>query len=213
MNTKITILNQIKLIIFMIGLVLFVSTKIYAQVAPGGIYQSSSAQVNGVEYVFYEDYDNTPENGITGTVKNSGYLDNLENPDDLFLNEDGNTFSLVMTSNLQIDMAGDYNFRALNTDDAVAILIDGVVQAFGSGTVSTGDLTLTAGLHSIEIRFSENIFFETVNIQYDGPDSGNSFGKIPDNKLFIDRPEISVWYKSNVGACLLYTSPSPRDRG
>ena len=169
--------------------------------SPGGVNQSNAAQVNGVEYQFYEGYDNTPEDGITGTIKNTGYVDDLENTDDLFLNEDNNTFSLILTAKLQIDVAGNYNFRALNTDDDVAILIDGTVEGFGNNaTITTGDLMLTAGQHDIEIRYSENNGGQTINVQYDGPDSGDAFTKIASNKLFIPSPQISAWYKANTGA-------------
>ncbi len=168
--------------------------------APGWVFNSSSAQVNGVEYIFYEGYDSTPENGITGTIKNYGYLDDLEHPDDLLLNEDSDTFSLVLKTKLQIDIAGDYNFRALSTDDDVAIFINGTLQVFwDNATIQTGDVTLTAGQHDLEVRFSENGGGQTINIQYDGPDSGNTFTKISANKLFITSPQITAWYKADSG--------------
>ena len=65
---------------------------------PGGV---KGGLQNGVSFEFYEGYDSSPEDGITGTLLSTGYINNLTNVDDIFLEERQDQFSLVLrTKNL-----------------------------------------------------------------------------------------------------------------
>ena len=52
--------------------------------------------VNGVYFEYYNGLDVTPEDGISGTLLSTGYMNNLTNSDDIFLNETGDYYSLIL---------------------------------------------------------------------------------------------------------------------
>ncbi|WP_144895661.1 Ig-like domain-containing protein [Lutibacter sp. Hel_I_33_5] len=182
------------------------SLNISAQ-SPGGVSQSAGL-VNGVEYTYYEGYQNaaslTAPAGITGAVKNTGYIDDLNNPQNIFLNEDADTFSLKLETSLEITSAGTYNFRVVNVEDSFAVYVDNTLRFSGdyvfiTSTYTSPDIELTAGNHTIEVRYSENGSGQLFNLEYDGPDSGNTFTSIPSNKLFITSPIMTAWFKADLG--------------
>lgn len=176
-----------------------------AAAAPGGV-ATTTQSVNGVAYSLFSGYDSdlATVNGVT--LMQSGYCNNLTNPDDLVLNEIGDNFTMVCNTRLSITTAGVYQFQANAVDDRIYLIVNGtpVITTQANGTFQSANITLGAGLHTIEARFSENAGAETFQIQWRGTtaglDVGTSFVDIADNKLFLpSAPSISAWHRADKG--------------
>lgn len=166
---------------------------------PGGVF--STNQANGIAYSFYSGYDSTPENGISATLLSTGYISGLSHPDDRFLNERGDTFSMEVSARLQINTAGNYTFAFDSLDDDGALYIDGVQRIAASccGNYNSASIYLSAGQHNLLARFSENGGGETLNIRYYGPDTGNAWWDIPQSRLYVDNPQLGAWFRADSG--------------
>lgn len=163
--------------------------------APGGV-ETPTATVNGVEFKWYQLHNANPENGAFGEVLSTGYLPNLKEADDPFLGEDGTSFHISLTSSLEITSTGNYTFQFVGLDDNGAVFINGTLVRVNNDAPTP--INLTTGMHQIEVVFSENSGGERCYVQYSGPDTGNNFADIPDDKLWIN-PKMSAWYKSDLG--------------
>lgn len=166
--------------------------------APGGIIATS--QVNGVHYKYYSDSE-TDVSTIESELTAQGFISSLTNPDDIMLDEDPD-FTLELTTEIEITTAGDYNFRFVSLDDYGAIDIDGVQYLNHNGaccpTIATGPITLTAGRHELVVRWSDIGGVSTLNVQYNGPDNGNTWTAIPDDRMFVN-PSIALWLRADEG--------------
>jgi type IV pilus assembly protein PilY1 len=97
--------------------------------------------------------------------------------DDYYLN--------IFTGTLRINTAGTYYF-AVDGDDAEEVIIDSTVVAGYYGahgacncTTHSGSKYLTAGDHVIEFRHQERSGGDSYYLWWKGPDSGNSWVKVP----------------------------------
>lgn len=171
---------------------------------PGGVSAPTAGLVNGVQFVRYEGYDGNLADGITGTIVQRGYVNTLNNPDDYFLNDDADTFSLEFNTQLSITTAGVYEFQLPTLDDAGYLAIDGVqkISTVG-GSPTSGSVTLSAGMHTIVARLSENGGGETLALYWRGTttglDVGTTFVAVPDNKLFTTIAGPSSWHRADAG--------------
>ncbi len=155
---------------------------------------------NGVSFEFYSDFDPVLSDGISGTLINTGYISNLNNVHEIFQIELSDRFTLRLNSELNIITAGDYTFRFNSLDDYGAIFIDGILYLGDvcCGTNTGTPITLSAGYHSIEVRFSENTGNQNLDVVWDLPGGGTTFVEIPDSQLFTEL-FMSSWYKSDAG--------------
>jgi len=162
--------------------------------APGGVFATN--QVNGVHYKYYKDIEYNIES-IESELIGEGYVANMTNPDDIMANEDAD-FTLEFTTDLEITTSGDYTFRLVSLDDNISIYIDGINYLNGSccTTVTGNVISLAAGKHAMIIRYGDVGSTNTLNLQYNGPDNGNTWAAIPDDVLFVD-PSIALWLKAD----------------
>ncbi|WP_298136522.1 PA14 domain-containing protein, partial [Flavobacterium sp.] len=186
-----------------------VFTFVYKIIAPGGVSRptagtliGSDTYVNGLEYKLYSGFNTTPENGMTGVLLSSGYTNSDFNFDDNVETKIGDNFQLQLTGKIQIQTAGNYSFRFQNLDDEASVHINGVLVHFGNccGTTAGGTITLTAGYHDIDIRFSESGGVNTLQMQYSGPDNGSTWGQVPDNRYFVLPFGPSAWFSTTAGS-------------
>jgi hypothetical protein len=129
-----------------------------------------------IDFEFYDSVpagntvDNIPTSGALGTgVFTSFDVDALQNQEDP---GDTDTFSIRYNGYIQIDAAGNYTFFT-SSDDGSKLFIDGTEVVSNDGLHGnqerSGNITLTAGLHTITVLFFENGGGETLTVQYQGP--------------------------------------------
>ena len=129
-----------------------------------------------IDFEFYDlvpsgaTVDNIPTSGALGTgVFTSFDVDALQNQEDP---GDTDSFSIRYTGYIQIASAGSYTFYT-SSDDGSKLYIDGVQVVNNDGNHGTqersGTLTLTSGLHEMEVLFFENGGGENLTVQYQGP--------------------------------------------
>jgi lysophospholipase L1-like esterase/predicted esterase len=89
-----------------------------------------------------------------------------------------------------ITTAGNYTFR-LEANDGARLYVDGVLRIDRNGTTSDGtcggtttsNISITAGAHTIEVRYFESTGSECLNVFYRGADTNNATIAFPANKL------------------------------
>ena len=167
--------------------------------APGGV--DISGLVNGLTFEFYDAYDSTPEDGISGALLSSGYMSSFTNFPGWVENEKSDNMSLIISGQLEVTTSGNYDFRLADVDDDAALFVNGnlIINQDCCGT--SGSVTvsgLPAGLNDIEVRYGESGGGQGTRVEWNGSDSGNSWENIPDAKLFTTA-ELTAWYKSNLG--------------
>ena len=161
-----------------------------AAVAPGGVLIPTASEINGVKFDLYTGSE-TVTDGIQNPLRLSGYVSTLTNPDDVVLNEISDYFTMKLTTNLKITNAGSYQFRFGAADDNVQLLIDGVnyMNRTCCGDVTGANISSTAGNHLLEVRFSEYVGLETLQLEWRGAATGldvsTTWQAIAENKLFI----------------------------
>ena len=114
--------------------------------------------------------DNIPTTGALNTGQFSSFdvnaLQNQEDPGDT------DSFSIRYTGKIDITTAGSYTFYT-TSDDGSKLFIDGVEIVNNDGNHGSqerqGTVTLTTGLHDIEILFFENGGGSNLSVQYQGP--------------------------------------------
>jgi hypothetical protein len=171
---------------------------------PGGVITNAASQ-NGVKYDLYSTTDVNLSDGVQGTLKQSGYTNTLTNPDDDMANEIVDNFSLVLNTNLSINNAGIYQFQLGANDDSSYVYIDGnFLFKAGVATVASPTISLTAGMHSIQVLYHEINGTNTINLQWRGTtaglDTSTSYVGIADYKLFLPTSaSITAWYRADKG--------------
>lgn len=114
----------------------------------------------------------------------------------------------VFKGNLVIESGGSYRFQ-LNSDDGSALYIDGkrVIDNDGAhaDAAKSGSITLTAGNHAIEVRYFDGRYGATLQLQWQGPDSGNRLEVLGGES--ITRPGSSI----GGGVKPTPTDPTPTD--
>ena len=93
------------------------------------------------------------------------------------LTGDGDTYKIRYTGTICIEEAGSYDFT-IGGDDGVGIWIDGHLVASRDGlhafASDTGSIDLSAGFHSVEIRFFEKTGDQGLAAEFSGPDTGGA---------------------------------------
>ena len=100
-------------------------------------------------------------------------------------------YGIIYTGAMNVTTAGSYTFT-VNADDQAKIYVDGVQVAFGFFGIGTGTVALSAGQHSIELRYDQQAGGAGLAASYSGPDTGA-----------IDTPFFSA---ANVGRLVSPTS-------
>ncbi|ASV28994.1 PA14 domain-containing protein [Maribacter cobaltidurans] len=129
-----------------------------------------------IDFEFYDlvpsgaTVDNIPTSGALGTGVFTNFdVDALQNQEDP---GDTDSFSIRYTGYIQIAAAGSYTFYT-SSDDGSKLYIDGVQVVNNDGNHGTqersGTLSLTSGLHEMEVLFFENGGGENLTVQYQGP--------------------------------------------
>ena len=166
---------------------------------PGGIAKKDN--VNGIYFEFYDAESPFPHEAVNGNLIQSGYMSSFLHSDDIVLNEKWDNITLVLKTEIEVASAGTYDFRFYGIDDHGSITIDGNTIAFTS-LYSNDDfnnaITLSAGRHDIEVRFSERGGGERSQVQWNGPDSGNTWVDVPDSILFTN-VQLSSWHRADMG--------------
>lgn len=150
-----------------------------------------------VDYEFYDGnyaptVNNIPTNGALsrGTVNhfNVNTLQNQVDPGD------ADTYGIRYTGYIQIDNPGTYRFYT-SSDDGSRLFINGTEVVNNDGDhgdqESNGTITLTTGLHDLQVLFYENGGSANLEVTYEGPSL--SYGNVPFSKLYSDcTPNSSV---------------------
>ena len=99
-------------------------------------------------------------------------------------NQDDN-FGFRFSGQISIATAGDYTFYT-TSDDGSRLYIDGTVVVDNDGIhgmeEQSGTITLTVGMHTIEVIMFEGGGGEGLEVEYEGP--GISQQPIPDDVLY-----------------------------
>ena len=86
-------------------------------------------------------------------------------------------FAVQYSGEFNVSTDGVYTYY-LTSDDGSVLLIDGeqVVSNDGdhSAVLQTGSVNLSAGVHSIEVRYFENDGFATLDLDWSGPGFGRT---------------------------------------
>ncbi len=93
----------------------------------------------------------------------------------------GDNFGYIYQGFIDISTAGNYRFRT-TSDDGTVVFIDGVEVVSNDGlhgnvTVTSADVDLSAGFHSIEVRYFERTGGATFVVEFE--ESGAGFSAIP----------------------------------
>lgn len=130
--------------------------------------------------LYYEFYDvvpsgNTVDNIPTSGALSTGYVSDfnvaaLQNNVDP---GDTDSFSIRYTGQIDISTAGNYTFFT-NSDDGSKLFIDGVELVDNDGNhgaveASSSPVSLTAGLHDIEVTYYESGGGQSLQVLYQGP--------------------------------------------
>jgi hypothetical protein len=106
-------------------------------------------------------------------------------------------FGLVFTGTLTVQVAGTYTFST-TTDDGSDLRIDSTTVVNNDGqhgaTTVTGAIALTAGTHSLRIRYFEWEYEESLSVAYAPP--GGALRPLPANGI-LDQPFPLVRYDFN----------------
>ncbi|MCA0958151.1 hypothetical protein LCL86_03790 [Muricauda ruestringensis] len=142
--------------------------------------------------VDFEFYDSSPSGSTVDNIPTTGYIgsgtytsfnvDNLQNQEDP---GDTDNFSIRYTGFIQIDTPGSYTFYT-TSDDGSKLYINGTQVVNNDGAHSSrersGNITLTTGLHDIQVLFFENGGGENLSVAYQGPSISKQ--NIPFSKLY-----------------------------
>ncbi|UWX54058.1 PA14 domain-containing protein [Maribacter litopenaei] len=130
--------------------------------------------------LFYEFYDLVPSGNTVDNIPNSGALATgyVSNFDVAALQNnvdpgDTDSFSIRYRGQIDITTSGNYTFFT-NSDDGSKLFIDGVEVVDNDGDhgaveVSSSPISLSVGLHDIEITYYENGGGQTLQVLYQGP--------------------------------------------
>lgn len=128
----------------------------------------------------YEFYDLVPSGTTVANIPTTGALatGQIDNFDVNALQNsvdpgDTDTFSIRYSGYVHIPKSGEYTFYT-NSDDGSALLIDGVQVVSNDGNHGmqkrSGKVTLTSGLHDLEVLFFENTGNAELEVNVSGPD-------------------------------------------
>ena len=111
-----------------------------------------------------------------------------------------NTFAVQLSGCLNVEQQATYQFSAV-ADDSVVLYIDGErILENGANwvTMATGEVELSAGMHTISIGFYENTGGQGLSIQWKTPGE-SSYAPIPKTKLFHRTGSDLLVFLSNGG--------------
>ncbi|WP_171017244.1 PA14 domain-containing protein [Maribacter sp. ACAM166] len=137
---------------------------------------SCTATTNALSYEFYDlvpsgsTVDNIPTTGALSTgVINTFNVSTLQNSVDP---GDTDSFAIRYSGSINISNSGSYTFYT-SSDDGSKLYIDGAQIVDNDGNHGnrerSGTVTLTSGIHSIQVLFFENAGGQSLQVQYQGP--------------------------------------------
>ncbi len=154
---------------------------------------------HGLNYLYYEGSWNSLPDFSSLKAAKSGKISNFS----LSPRNRNDNFGFRFDGYIEITKAGEYTFYT-SSDDGSTLVINGneVVNNDGlhGNRERSGKISLSAGHHSIRVRFFEKTGGEVLTVKYAGP--GISKQSIPDNKLYFQNP-------SSGGGSTTPPAPSP----
>jgi hypothetical protein len=133
------------------------------------------------------DFARTPD--ATGTV---AALDRTASDVPFWEGGPRDDFAARYTGALNVGTAGSYTFH-LTSDDGSALWIDGVRVIDNDGLHGTlerrATIDLAAGAHAIEVRYFERGGYQTLVLEWSGPDTGGARALVSGPALGYDAPE------------------------
>jgi PA14 domain len=204
-----------------------VFTMVFTLSTPGGLRKPATGtdiggvtHVNGLAYKLYSTaYAGTADisGTVSGTLLSTGYLNNATQFHLPFTSKINDNFLVELTGKLYVPTGtATYRFRFPGTvDDQMALIINGVVRlnvTSVSGTVTSADITLSAGYHDIVIRGNEVGGGENFNLEWNGG-SGSTYTAIPDVNYFVAPVGPSAWYDATDNAFSTLTDATPLVNG
>ena len=143
--------------------------------------EGNGIQFGALDFAFFDDVpagftvDNIDDLPLTSTGQVNDFdVDALAIANTPIGSPDGplDTFGIIYTGVFNASTAGTFTFETLS-DDGSALFIDGVEIVDNDGlhgvVSATGSVTLSAGLHDIEIRFFENFGGESLAVNVAEP--------------------------------------------
>ena len=138
---------------------------------------------NGLRYKYYEGSWTALPNFASQSARKQGIVSNF----DLGVRERSDHFGVVFTGSIDIKSSGAYTFYT-KSDDGSKLYIDGKQVVDNDGLhgprENSGKITLSAGMHRIEVQFFERTIGEVLEVRYAGP--GISKQRIPSGVLYPD---------------------------
>lgn len=165
----------------------------------GGNLSDASAVAYGNTFVtglYYEhstgawqDIDNI---NWSATPEYTGHLPNVT----LSKKTQADYFNFRFEGYLNLQTAGTYQFRTISSDGS-RVELDGVMVVnndgvHGTKTVVGPTQSLSAGARKIVIKYFEYDGIENLTVQYKGPDTNNSWMRIPDSALNSGSPSSTM---------------------
>ncbi len=159
----------------------------------GGVLSADSCQ--GLNFQVWSDNNLTSLNTFFGGAPgvppsgaiNSGLIDNLLNLDHLEFQPSPDNYAMRWTGFLEIKIAGNYLFRT-SSDDGSRFFVNGVMVVdndglHGNQTVTSSNVNLSVGRHSVELQFFERGGGNNIDTVYSGPDTAGLFVS-PQSEVF-----------------------------
>ena len=146
---------------------------------------------NAVAYEYYSGSWTVLPNFNTLTAAQTGTMSNFNI--NIPARPSNDYFGMRFRASINITSAGAYTFYTAS-DDGSKLYIDGAQVVDNDGlhgtTEQSGTITLTAGLHSIEVTFFEQEGGENLTVSYEGPSILKQV--IPSSVLFTTANPITV---------------------
>ncbi|HEX5243842.1 MAG TPA: PA14 domain-containing protein, partial [Tepidisphaeraceae bacterium] len=98
-----------------------------------------------------------------------------------------NSFAARFTGAIDIATPGQYTFST-TSDDGSRLFIDNKLVVMNDGTktafsLSGAPITLSAGLHEFRLDYAQSNGSDELNLNYSGPDTGNSMTLVPTSAM------------------------------
>lgn len=180
------------------GFILF-SLSVFSQ-SPGGV---SSGTVRGWKAELFNGTFGTNFNAFGTGGSNTtptlwGYAGYING--DEFLGYRADYFGLQYSGILEVPQTGAYQFNVYNIDDHAELYIDGVRRAVYNWSGSLGNITatvtLSAGDHTIQLKYIEVAGAESVQIRWSGPGI-TSNADLDGRFVRVDNAPLAAWYDAS----------------
>lgn len=171
-----------------------IHTSVQAQY-PGGV---STGTTRGYKVDYFDGtYSNVSQFGVGGTVKStpdrSAYSNKITGTE--FTQVDADYYGLEYTGTLEIAIAGTYSF-SYSGDDQIAVYIDGVLKGSANNTTLTFTSSLTAGDHTIKVKYYELGGANSAALQFTAGPGISVATNIDGRFVRSDNSKLTGWYKA-----------------